>query len=188
MTTWKSGRNIIERDLSKVPLSEFIASATRPGPGPPPVRVQGTAVYLTSSEAAAPAALLQNLKHNHLLHQRTVILTVRIDRTPYRARDSRIAVADYSSGFFQLTAHFGYMELPSVREIVECAARQSFPIDIDATSFFLSGLDLIPTPGKGLPAWRKTAFILMAHNAQKASQFFHLPSARTLEIDTPVEI
>jgi KUP system potassium uptake protein len=189
MTTWKMGRLIVERDLSQIPLQQFVSSITSPQPGAdlPPSRIKGTAIFLTSSEAAAPAALLQNFKHNHVLHERTVVLTILIDRLPYRSRDSRVVVTDFSSGFFQLTAHFGYMELPSVEEIVDCA-KQSFLIDMDDTSFFLSGLDLIPKPGKGLPAWRKGAFVLMARNAQKAAQFFRLPSAHTLEIDTPVEI
>lgn len=189
MTTWKMGRKIIERDLYKIPLKDFVSSAisTPPG-GVPPVRVTGTVMYLTSSEAAAPAALVQNLRHNHVLHERTIVLTILVDRTPYRRRDSRVAVADFSAGFFQLTAHFGYMEWPSIAEVIACARADSFDLDMDATSFFLSGVDLIPTRGKGLPRWRKTAFILMSHNAQKASQFFRLPAARTLEIDSAVEI
>ncbi len=190
MTTWKMGRKVVENTLFKVPLKDFVTSATSGEicAGLLPARVKGTAVFLTSSEAAAPAALVQNVKHNEVLHERTVILTIQTGRQPYRDRDSRVAVADFSSGFFQLTAHFGYMELPSIREIVECAKKQSFPIDMDSTSFFLSGLNLIATPGTGLPAWRKGAFILMARNAQKTSQFFRMPSTRTLEIDSPVEI
>jgi KUP system potassium uptake protein len=189
MTTWKMGRSIVESVLYKIPLDQFVSSAAsgEACAGLIPARVKGTALFLTSSEAAAPAALVQNAKHNHVLHERTVILTIQTDRQPYRSRDSRVAVADFSYGVFQLTAHFGYMELASIREIVECT-KQSFPIDMDSTSFFLSGLNLIATPRAGLPAWRKGAFILMSRNAQKASQFFRLPSARTLEIDSPVEI
>jgi len=190
MTTWKMGRKIVDADLYKIPLSEFVSSDTSPQPGAEPsaVRVKGTAIFLTSSEAAAPAALLQNLKHNHVLHERTIVLTIQTDRIPYWARDSRVALADFSAGCFQLTAHFGYMELPSIEEVLDCAAKQSFPIDHASTSFFLSGLNLKATRGKGLPAWRKEAFILMARNAQKSSQFFQLPPDRTVEIDSPVEI
>jgi KUP system potassium uptake protein len=183
MTTWKMGRQVVERDLFKVPLRQFVSSAI----GELPARVKGTAIFLTSSEAAAPAALLQNLKHSHVLHERTVVLTICTDRVPRRSRDSRVEVADFSNGIYQLTAHFGYMELPSIPEIVECT-KESFPLDIDTASFFLSGLDLISTPGRGLPAWRKAPFILMTRNAQKNAQFFRLPSARTVEIDSPVEI
>jgi KUP system potassium uptake protein len=190
MTTWKMGRQVVERDLYTVPLDQFVSSAiSKQSPTAAlPARVPGTAIFLSSSETAAPAALLQNVKHNHVLHERTVVLTVRTDLAPHRSRDSRVVVADFSNGIFQLTAHFGYMELPSIREIVECSARQSFPLDMDSASFFLSGLDLIPTAGRGLPAWRKGAFVLMSHNAQKAAQFFRLPSDRTVEIDSPVEI
>jgi KUP system potassium uptake protein len=190
MTTWKMGRRVVDEVLFKIPLEDFIARAAsgEAGAGSPPARVKGTAVFLTSSEAAAPAALVQNLKHNHVLHERTVILTIRTDHQPYRERDSRVAIGDFSAGFFQLTAHFGYMELPSVREIVECSEKQSFPIDMETTSFFLSGLNLMAKRGAGLPAWRKSAFIVMSRNAEKASQYFRLPDARTLEIDSPVEI
>jgi len=190
MTTWKMGRGIIEGELYKIPLRDFAASAIAPDPatGQTPARVPGTAIFLTSSEAAAPAALVRNVKHNHVLHERTVILTILTDLQPRRARDSRVEVADFTHGFFQLTAHFGYMELPTINEILDCSAQQSFPLDSNATSFFLSGLNLISTPGRGLPPWRKGAFILMAHNAEKASQYFRLPSAQTLEIDSPVEI
>jgi KUP system potassium uptake protein len=189
MTTWKEGRKIVENVLYKIPLKDFVSTATSGDEGHAvPARVKGTAVFLTSSEAAAPAALVQNVKHNHVLHERTVIMTIRTDRTPFRARDSRVEVADFSSGFFQLTALFGYMELPSILEIVECSAKQSFGIDMDSTTFFLSGLNLIAKRGTGLPAWRKSAFILMSRNAEKASQYFRLPSARTVEIDSPVEI
>jgi KUP system potassium uptake protein len=186
MTTWKAGRKIVERELYKLPLEEFIKTATNQEP--PAAHVEGTAIYLSSSEADTPAALVQNVKHNHVLHERNVIMTIRTDNIPYHDRESRVKVADFGSGFFQLTAHFGFMEMPSVREIIECAAKQSFEIDKDATTFFLSGLDLIPTRGKGLPRWRKSAFMVMARNAQKASQYFRLPNDRTLEIDSAVEI
>jgi KUP system potassium uptake protein len=190
MTTWKMGRKVVESVLFKIPLAQFVKSAISGEAcgDHAATRVKGTAVFLTSSEAAAPAALVQNLKHNQVLHDRTIILTIRTGRQPYRSSDSRVALADFSGGFFQLTAHFGYMELPSIPEIVRCSAQQSFPIDMDSTSFFLSGLNLIAKRGTGLPAWRKSAFILMARNAQKSSEFFRLPSARTLEIDSPVEI
>ena len=190
MTTWKKGRGIIEQTLYKIPLQEFVASANskEADAAHPPAHVEGTAIFLTSTKGAAPAALVQNVKHNHVLHERTVILTIQTDHVPVVATHSRIEAADFSSGFVQMTAHFGFMELPRIDEVIHCSKMLPFPIDPDATSFFLSGVDLIPARGKGLPVWRKTAFVLMAHNAQKASQFFRLPSDRTLEIDSPVEI
>jgi len=190
MTTWKMGRTVVEASLYALPLEQFIstANARLDSPGGATTRVPGTALFLTASESAAPAALVQNLKHNHVLHARIIVLTILTDRIPFHTRDDRVDVADCSCGFFKLTAHFGFMELPDIDEILACAASQSFPIDKDSSSFFLSGLDLIPTRGKGLPKWRKSVFFWMARNAEKNSHFFHLPASRTVEIDSPVEI
>ena len=187
MTTWKMGREIIEKALFKVPLKDFIASVTQGADGAP-VRVAGTGIFLTSSHHAAPAALVQNVRHNHVLHERTAVLTIRTGRFPFRSQDTKVDVEELSSGFYQLTANYGFMELPSIPDIRECAERAGFNIKEEETSFFLSGLDLIRKPGRGLPWWRKDAFLWMAHNAQKNAQFFRLPSERTVEIDSPVEI
>jgi len=128
------------------------------------------------------------VNHNHVLHKCTIILTIEVEQVPKCESATRIETGDLTHGFYRIRAHFGFMELPAMPAIIKCAAKQSFDIDPAAASFFISGQNLIPTRKKGLPAWRKTAFILMARNSQKASEFFRLPKARTIELDWPIEI
>ena len=188
MTTWKMGSRLVTDQLTAVPLDQFVKSVISGGSEQTPVRVEGTAVFLTSSEIAAPASLVQNVNHNHVLHERTIVITIEVEQIPFCDSKTRIDVAGLSNGFYRIRAHFGFMELATIDGIIKCASSNSFQIDPKTASFFISGQNLIPTPGKGLPAWRKTAFILMARNSQKASEFFRLPKDRTIELDWPIEI
>ena len=192
MTTWKMGRNCIRKQFElAMPLKEFVASINLSGilsQSHSPYRVKGTAVFFTSSPVGTPNALLQNLKHNHVIHERNIILNIVSDRVPYCERQCRIDLTSLDGCFFQVTAHFGFMEFPTITEIVAAAALQNFEINPEKTTFFLGRETLVPTRNKGLGRCRQAAFIVMSRNAQNAAEFFKLPSNRTVEIGLPVEI
>ena len=192
MTTWKMGRNCIRKQFElALPLKEFVASINLSGilsESHSPYRVKGTAVFFTGSPVGTPNALLQNLKHNHVIHERNIILNIVTDRVPYCDRRSRIEVTSLDGCFFQVSARFGFMEFPTITEIVAAAALQHLEINPDKTTFFLGRETLVPTRNKGLGRWRQAAFIVMSRNAQNAAEFFKLPSNRTVEVGLPVEI
>ena len=192
MTTWKMGRNCIRKQFElALPMKEFVASINLSGilsESHSPYRVKGTAVFFTSSPVGTPNALLQNLKHNHVIHERNIILNIVSDRVPYCDRHCRIEVTSLDDCFFQVSARFGFMEFPTITEIVAAAALQHFDINPDKTTFFLGRETLVPTRTKGLGRCRQAAFIVMSRNAQNAADFFKLPSNRTIEIGLPVEI
>lgn len=191
MTTWKMGRKVVEEQHPQTPLSlgHFIESVSTGSPLLPlPTRVEGTAVFLTSSLDHTPGALVRNVKHNRVLHQRVIVLTVVTDHVPRCDEKERLEIEPLSNGFFRLVAHFGFMEIPSLRAITDAAQRRDFPLDTDQTTFFLSGQTLAITAGKGLARWREGVFIFMSRNAQKPSAFLRMPPDRTIEIDWQVEI
>ena len=190
MTTWKLGRKVIQEQQLQVgtPLPEFVASLSSPTSTVLSQRVKGTAVFLTGSPRGTPGALVQNLKHNCVLHERNIVLTIVTDHVPRRESADRLEIQPLPNSFYQLIAHFGFMEHPTIGEVLECANRQNFPIEAESTSFFLTGLNLVSTAERGLPRWREGAFTFMSRTAQKASEFFRMPCDRTVEIDWQAEI
>lgn len=192
MTTWKLGRsNIRKQFVLGLPLPEFVASINLSGvlsESHSPYRVKGTAVFFASFPGSTPNALLQNLKHNHVIHERNVILNILSERVPYCDRCARIEVTPLDGCFFQMVAHFGFMEIPTIDEIVAAAALHHFEINAEKTTFFLGRETLVPTRSKGMGRFRQATFIVMSRNAQNAAEFFRLPSNRTIEIGLPVEI
>jgi len=192
MTTWKLGRKVIQEQQLQVgmPLEQFVTSlsSTTSNVKILSERVMGTAVFLTGSLSGTPGALIQNIKHNQVLHERNVVLTIVTDHVPRRENAARMEINSLSNNFYQLVAHFGFMEHPTILEILECAKRQQFLIEAESTSFFLTGLNLVATADKGLPRWREGVFIFMSRTAQKASEYFRMPCDRTIEIDWQVEI
>ena len=172
MTTWKLGRKVVqEQQLQEgTPLPEFVASLSSPTSKVLAERVKGTAVFFTGSLDGTPGALVQNVKHNRVLHECNIVLTIVTDRVPRRESASRLEITPLPNGFYQLKAHFGFMEHPTIAEVLECADRQKFRIEAESTSFFLTGLNLVPTAERGLPRWREGAFIFMSRTAQKASE------------------
>jgi KUP system potassium uptake protein len=192
MTTWKIGRKRISKQFEMVlPLREFIGSISLSGvlsQQNSPYRVKGTAVFFSGSRNTTPNALLQNLKHNHVVHERNIVLNIASDRVPYCDRASRVEITSLDGCFFQITAHFGFMEIPTIDEVVAAACLHHYEITPEKTTFFLGRETLVPTGTKGLNRLRQAVFILMSRNAQNAAEFFHLPSNRTIEIGLPIEI
>jgi KUP system potassium uptake protein len=186
LTTWKRGRSVLMHRLSEdaMPLDVFIQSID----ASPPVRVPGTAVFLTSTPNRVPHALLHNLKHNKVLHERVVFLTVVTRDVPFVPDDERLAVKSLGCDFYGMTADYGFKEDPDVPEVLETSAQRGFVFDMMDTSFFVSRETLIATVAPGMALWREKLFVSMSKNATKASEFFQIPTNRVVELGTQVEL
>jgi KUP system potassium uptake protein len=186
MWTWLRGTRIIFEKTRKtdVPLVELIAMLTKS----PPQRVKGTAVFLTSDPDTAPSALLHNLKHNKVLHEKNVVLTVHSADIPRVAMDERIAIDDIGDGFWRIKMTYGYMESPNVPRGLAILRKLGFKFDIMATSFFLSRRSIRPAAHSGMPIWQDRLFIALAKNANDATDFFQIPTGRVVEVGTQVTV
>jgi KUP system potassium uptake protein len=186
LTTWKKGRAVLMKRLSDdaMPLDLFIQSVE----ASPPTRVEGTAVFLTSSRNTVPHALLHNLKHNKVLHERIVFLTVVTSDVPSVPVDERYDARPLGCNFFQIIAHYGFKDDPDIPELLDECGRRGFVFDMMETSFFVSRETLIATVAPGMALWRERLFVSMSKNATKASDFFRIPSNRVVELGTQVEL
>jgi KUP system potassium uptake protein len=191
MTTWKMGRTYIRSHIGDaLTLPCFVDSIAMSGildPSLNPHRVKGTAVFLSSTANITPHSLSYNLTHNHVLHERNIVLTITPARIPAVPDAEKVQIVTLPEGFYQLTATFGFMEVPSIQTIVAEAGKLGLTIDVDRSTFFL-GRETLVRSNKGLSKWREAVFIAMSKNAQNAAQFFRLPSNRTIEIGKQVEI
>ena len=154
----------------------------------PPHVVPGTAVFLTSDPTCAPTALLHNLKHNKVLHEHNVILTIVTDDTPRAREDERVTITPVSQHFSRVALKFGYMETPNVPKALAIARRQGWQFDIMSTSFFLSCRLLKPAVQSGMPHWQDRLFIALARSANDATDYFQIPTNRVVEVGTQVTI
>jgi KUP system potassium uptake protein len=154
----------------------------------PPHVVQGTAVFLTSDPAFAPTALMHNLKHNKVLHEHNVILTIVSADTPRVPEEDRVTMTQVSEHFSTVTMNFGFMEQPNVPKALAIARRLGWTFDIMSTSFFLSRRSLKPSPQSGMPGWQDRLFIRLARSASDATDFFQIPTGRVVEIGTQVTV
>ncbi len=154
----------------------------------PPHRVPGTAVFLTGDPEAAPTALMHNLKHNRVLHERNIILNIRTEDTPRVPRHERIEVEKVSDGFIRVIARYGFMEQPSMPKILEQLKRKDVNIDIGGTSFFLSRRSLKATDKSTMPWWQEHYFIWLVSSASNATEYFRIPHDRVVEVGTQVQV
>jgi KUP system potassium uptake protein len=186
LTTWKRGRSLLMRRLADdaMPLELFIQSIE----ASPPTRVPGTAVFLTSTQDRVPHALLHNLKHNKVLHERVVFLTIVTQDIPYVPDEERYEIKALGCDFFRMVANYGFKDDPDVPELLEDCGRRGFSFDMMETSFFVSRETLIATVTPGMALWREKLFVSMSKNATKASEFFQVPTNRVVELGTQVEL
>jgi KUP system potassium uptake protein len=186
LTTWKKGRQILmERlDEDSMPLDLFIDSI---GTSPPP-RVPGTAVFLTSTANRVPHALLHNLKHNKVLHDRVVFLTVVTRDIPRVPESERVRTTELGCQFWRMEAFYGFVEDPDVPALLEAPGADGLQFDMMDTSFFVSRETLIATVRHGMALWRERLFVAMSKMAVKASDFFGVPTNRVVELGTQVEL
>ncbi|MFZ1538418.1 MAG: potassium transporter Kup [Chromatiaceae bacterium] len=186
LTTWRLGRQLLLREMGNLtmPLDQFITSI-----GMSPItRVSRTAVYLTSRSEGVPSALLHNLKHNEVLHERNVLVTVQTAEVPYVAAHDRIKVVDLEQNFYRVFVSYGFMEQPNVPKALEMCAAQGLVFNLHHTSFFLSREVVMPKLRRPMMLWRTMYFIWMLRNAQSATEFFRIPSNLVVELGTQVEI
>ncbi len=186
LTTWAKGRQLMisRMDESSLPIEVFIKSAAASA-----ARVPGTAVFMTSSASGVPHALLHNLKHNKVLHERIILLTVRIQDVPYVPEGKRGETMDYGSGFHRVILHYGFMEEVNVPAELVRVDRCGPACKMMDTSFFLARQTLIPSARRpGMAIWREKLFAWMLRNAESAMEFFKLPTNRVVELGSQVEI
>ena len=185
LTTWAKGRLLMQERLreSAMPMEVFIKSAASAA-----TRVAGTAVFMTTAMKGVPPALLHNLKHNKVLHDRIMILTVVVDEVPYVSDEDRIGTQDLGSNFYRIFIRYGFMEeidIPAVlKKIENCGPK----LKMMETSFFLSRQTLLASDRPGMALWREHLFSWMMRNAESAMDFFKLPTNRVVELGSQVEI
>ncbi len=186
MTTWKRGRKLVLDKLEhkSLALKGFVDNML----AHPPLLVPGTAVFLSKSVQVVPHAMLHNLKHNKILHERVIFLTVQIKDEPWLSFKERIELTHLGKGFWQVVAHFGYKEVPSMEEIFQACAQEDLKVTMAKTSFFLSHEHLVSTDLPGMARWREGLFVWMNRNSLKATDFFHIPANRVVELGVLLEL
>jgi KUP system potassium uptake protein len=186
MSTWKTGRAILGERLrhGSLPLQTFLKSLH----SDKFTRVKGTAVFLSGSPEWTPMALLHNLKHNKVLHDRVVVLTFLTLDDPHADSGSRVKIETLAENFYQVIGQFGFMEDPNVPEILKACATQGLKFKESETTYFLSRENIIPSRKKGMMLWRERLFAVMSRNSQRATTYFRLPPNRVVELGMQVEI
>jgi KUP system potassium uptake protein len=184
--TWRRGTRILANKTRKteVPLDALLQSLEKK----PPHMVPGTAVFLTSDPEFAPTALLHNLKHNKILHEQNVVLTIVSADTPRVSEEDRVTIMPVSEHFSRVSLKFGYMETPNVPKALAIARKLGWQFDIMSTSFFLSRRALKPAVHSGMPRWQDRLFIGLAKSASDATDFFQIPTGRVVEVGTQVTV
>ena len=186
MLIWVRGTRAV---INATKRSEIdLASLCRKLEASPPHRVPGTAIFLTSTNMLVPTSLTHNLKHNRVLHERNIILTISTKDVPRVPRQERVEVKPMDGIFTRVIAHYGFMETPNVPKILEHCERKGLLIDAGGTSFFLSRRSLRAGAENGMPKWQKRVYIWLAHAAEDASSYFRIPRDRVIEIGTQVAI
>jgi KUP system potassium uptake protein len=186
MATWRKGTRVLFEKARRtdVALAELVSMLERS----PPHRVKGTAVFLTSDPSTAPSALLHNLKHNKVLHERNIVLTVRSIDRPRTIPEERVSLENLGDSFWRVEMRFGYMEIPNIPRSLALLRKLGFKFDIMATSFFLSRRSIRPAVRSSMPLWQDKLFIALARSASDATDFFQIPTGRVVEVGTQVTL
>ncbi len=188
LRTWRRGREMLREEMQKggIPLDAFIPGLMLA----PPVRVEGTAVFMSSDKGVVPHALLHNLKHNKVLHERNVFLTVETLTVPHAGKGRRLKTESIGDDFYRVTVRFGFMETPDVPLALMSSCDQADGIHFDPmeTTYFVSRETIVANKHRGMPIWRDKLFAVMHRNAAPANQFFRIPGNRLVELGAQVEI
>ena len=186
MTTWQRGRALLRERLNRslLPLETFLENLTRDEP----VRVPGTAVFLSGNPQGTPLALLHNLKHNKVLHERNLLLSLAVDEAAHVDPATRLNVQPLPLGFFRVTGRYGFMDEPDVPELLRECAAHGLKVRVPEATFFLSSESIIAGKRPGMVYWRKRLFGMLSRNAQRATAFFKLPANRVVELGMQVEL
>jgi KUP system potassium uptake protein len=186
LTTWYKGRQILRSQMREdsIPIEKFVSRVT----DAKPQRVPGTAIFLTSDLVNVPFTLLHNLKHNKVLHERTVFMSIATEDQPFVPDDERLHLEELGKGFYRLYARYGFKESPNVPRVLSNCVREGLSFDLMDTSFFLGHEKLVPGLHSKMARWRDVLFIWMSRNALSATEFFRIPSNRVVEVGTQVEL
>jgi KUP system potassium uptake protein len=186
MSTWKRGREILSKRMQEksVPLNILMADLA----ADPPLRVPGVAVFMSGNPGGTPPALVHNLAHNKVLHERVVFLTVVTDEIPHVPPDERVKVRHLGKGFHSVHVRYGFMEDPSMLDIIDRARERRLEIPLEGTTFFLGREELVSTDRPGMARWRERLFAFMSRNALRATAFFQIPSTQVFEVGAQVEL
>ena len=186
MMTWKKGRTMLGERIAaeSLPLEAFLEDIDRTNP----VRVAGTAVFLASSRRGTPAVLLHHFKHNKVLHQQVVILSIVTDAVPEVPHEDFVHIKFFDRGFWAVTAHYGFMETPDVLQVLRACTSQGLYLNEAETSFYLGRETLLTGKGRGMMPWRKRLFAFLSRNSRSATDFFSIPPNRVVEIGTQIEL
>ena len=186
MWTWVRGSQILTAKAKKdsLPMTDLIEMLR----ARPPHRAPGTAVFLTSDPDVAPVALMHNLKHNKVLHEKNIILTVRTTDRPRVPDSERILMEVINDDFKKITLHYGFMESPVIPRALGLCRKQGLKFDIMSTSFFLGRRSVVPSAARGMPLWQDKLYIFLMRNAANPTDFFHIPPGRVVELGTQVSV
>ncbi|MFL6736946.1 MAG: KUP/HAK/KT family potassium transporter, partial [Sphingomonas sp.] len=186
LTTWARGRQLLREQLasSALPLPVFIKSIRKSVH-----RVRGTSVFLSASADTVPAALLHNLKHNQVLHERVIILNVRVEEVPHVAPERRVEFHDAGEGFYRVILHYGFMEEVDIPRDLAFIRTCGEPFNMMSTSFFLGRQKLVASrKHPGMALWREKLFAWMLKSSESAMEFFKLPTNRVVELGSQLQI
>lgn len=186
MLTWKRGRELVFENLERhaIPLDAFLQSLFVG----PPTRVPGTAIFLRGESDGVPHALLHNLSHNKVLHERVVFLTVHIKEEPWVAPAEQVQVVELGHNCYQLNVHYGFKDEPDIPGVMKLCAALGLPFEMMETSFFIARQTVISAPGGGMAPWREHLYVAMSRNARGAADYYQIPTNRVIELGTQVEI
>jgi KUP system potassium uptake protein len=186
MLTWKRGRELVFENLEKhaIPLEDFLQSLFVG----PPTRVAGTAIFLRGETDGVPHALLHNLLHNKVLHERVVFLTVHIREEPYVPESEQVEIVALGHNCYQLNVIYGFKDEANIPDILRLCALKHLEFEMMETSFFIARQTVISVPGSGMMPWREHLFVLMQRNARTAADYYQIPANRVIELGTQVEI
>lgn len=184
LTTWKRGRKLLFEEIARqsVPMQVVLDDADNFS------RVEGTAVFLTNVGEGAPSSLLHNIKHNKVLHERNILLTVIVEDKPYVTPGNRLLIDDMGKGFYRLRIFYGFIDRPDLPAALELCAALGLPFDMMNTSFFISRAMIVSSPNPGMVIWRERLFLALSKNAMNAADFFKIPTNRVIEMGTRIEI
>jgi KUP system potassium uptake protein len=185
LTTWSKGRVLMRENMAEgtMPIEVFAKSAHSSA-----ARVPGTAIFMTANSKGVPSALLHNIKHNKVLHERVVVLTVTIRNVPFVEEPERLEVTDLGNGFYRLKLNYGFLEETDIPATLQRVTVCGAPFEMMKTSFFLSRQTLLPSAKPGMALWRERLFAWMLRNAASAMSFFRLPTNRVVELGSQIEI
>jgi len=186
ISTWRRGRELLFDRLrpGAIPVEPFLASIT----AHPPQRVPGTAVFLTAGREGVPHAMLHNLSHNKVLHERVVLLTVLTENVPYVEDAHRVEVSELGAGFYRMSVRYGFKDDPDLPRALTLPNALGLEFEMMETSFFLSRQTIVPTRAPGMALWREKLFAALSRNSGSATEFFHIPTNRVVELGTQIEI